>query len=346
MVKYTKEKYGGIIMDNKKSLFPSQKPRVTTPGRPVVSAARTKPIAASARPATAPTRVAVNGARPATATAKSATVAAKPTAVPVKPAASVAKPATVTAKSTVSPAATQPTTTPARPAAAPTNTASAEARPAATKSDKKSNKNLPLIIGACVAIVVLVVAIILAVAFSNRSQGEGANSGSESVGPTNNTSQTLAPTEEDDKTTKETLDQYAEVTIDGYQKVDDNEISSDVVPVHIKNISNETQSLAIIISAEDRDGNILDTSALYAEGIQPGDTQHFQAFVYTVMTPEQMQNATYKVYKASTYQAPTHEASENTEVTEAIETVEEIPTETPAETDAETIEVTPTDVTE
>ena len=246
-----------------------------------------------------------------------ATAGARPAAASINHAAAGARPATAASSKT------------AMAAKVPQPTVSASA---AGTSKKKSNKNLPLIIGICGAIVALVVVIILAIAFGNRGKGEGSESGAGSGGPTNNTSQTTLATEEDGKVTKETLDKYTEVAIDGYQKVDDNEISSDVVLVHVKNTSDEVQSLAIIISAEDRDGNLLDTSALYAERIQPGETQNFQAFVYTVMTPDQMKNATYKVYKASTYEAPTPEASEGTEVIETVEATEETSEETPAET--------------
>ena len=183
-----------------------------------------------------------------------------------------------------------------------------------TKKEKKSHKksiNKKTILGIGIAAVVIIALIILAITIANQPHGntEG-DTGEETV-------QTIEPTtEEENKITKETLDKYAEVTIDGYKKVDNNEISSDVVIVHVKNISEEQTSLAIAVVAEDNDGKVLDISYLYAEGITSGETQEFQTFVYTKMTPEQMQNAKYKVYKANTYEAPVPEEAPTEETTE------------------------------
>ena len=89
--------------------------------------------------------------------------------------------------------------------------------------------------------------------------------------------------------------------IEGYKKVDDNEISSDIVAVSIKNKSDQKVSIEVMIGAYDEDDALMEVSSLYAENSEPGVTQEFQLFPYTNLTPEQLQTATYKVYRAKTY---------------------------------------------
>ena len=50
------------------------------------------------------------------------------------------------------------------------------------------------------------------------------------------------------------------------------------------------------------DGNeIVDKHFIYAEHLEPGATQNFDAFINTPLTPEDLKKATYKVYKAERY---------------------------------------------
>ena len=179
-----------------------------------------------------------------------------------------------------------------------------------SKTERKSKKGLnkKSILGIGIAVVVVIALIIFAIIMANQPKNNTEGGSDEEA----TTPYIETTTEEDDRITKETLDKYAEVTVDGYKKVDNNEISSDVVIVHVKNISEEQTSLAIAIVAEDNDGKVVDISYLYAEGIAPGETQEFQTFVYTKMTPDQMQNVKYKVYKANTYQAPVPSDTEET----------------------------------
>lgn len=188
-----------------------------------------------------------------------------------------------------------------------TNNPSVSTDDKSKKSKAKKNKK-PLLIGIGIAVIIAIIIAVVVVSLTliPRGDGEQGDNGS-------GTQEIAKPTEEEEKVTKEVLDKYAEVTVEGYKKVDDNEISSDIVRVLIKNISDERASLHIVVVAQDKDGKALDVSHMYAEGIMPGETQQFDAFVYTEMTPEQMKNAEYKVYTANTYEAAIPEESETEE---------------------------------
>lgn len=112
-------------------------------------------------------------------------------------------------------------------------------------------------------------------------------------------------TEEMIATTKKTLDETATVEVLGFRQMEDDDGVHNVVGVRVTNSGDKTTSLAIEIAAKDAEGNILDKSSLYAEGINPGQVYDFNLFVFTTLTAEQLQSAKYEVYKASTYEAPT-----------------------------------------
>lgn len=146
-------------------------------------------------------------------------------------------------------------------------------------------------------------------------------------------------TEETQRITDETVQKYADIKVEGYQDVDTESFTGKAVVVTVRNSSNETVSLAITMGAYDSDGNLLDTSSLYAEGIQPDQTNTFNTFVYTELTPEQMQSATFKVYKATTYDAQGGETTIVEEGAENLAPAEESTGEaTDASAEAQTIE--------
>ena len=110
-------------------------------------------------------------------------------------------------------------------------------------------------------------------------------------------------TEEEREITKKTIDEYVDLTVEGYQHVENEDGVFDAVVVKVKNKGNDTTSLAIELVAKDAGGNVLDESSLYAEGIEPGQTQVFYNFVFSELTKEQLESAKYEIYKAHTYDA-------------------------------------------
>lgn len=118
-------------------------------------------------------------------------------------------------------------------------------------------------------------------------------------------------TEEEKRETEMVMDEYAEVIVGGYKEVEDELGFHDAITINVKNISDKEVSLAISVVAKDQEGNILDKSSLYAEGIEPGQTQVFQTFVYSTLTREELKTAQYEVFKARTYEIPAPETDAN-----------------------------------
>lgn len=164
------------------------------------------------------------------------------------------------------------------------------------KTVHSNKKKLLFSFGLVLLIALIAIIALLIINNTNKSDPEGASDGSSPV---------FSTTEEEEKITKETLDKYTEITIEGYKEIDNNPVANAAVIVSVKNISNEKVSLAIVMAAMDENDNVLETSSIYAEGIEPGQTHTFETFVYTELTPDQLRNAKYKAYKASTYEAPT-----------------------------------------
>lgn len=185
----------------------------------------------------------------------------------------------------------------------------------APKSSNKPNKAIIIII--IIAVICAVAGIIAAIVINNKSNDP--NTISDGI-----VAQSFA-SEEEQKVTDDTLKRYAKVTIEGYQDVDDPNTSKAVV-VKVENISNETTSFAVTIGAYDDDNNLLETSSTYAEGIEPGQSIVFNAFVFTELTEGQLSSATFKVYTAKTYTV-------DGLVEETGEQLEEQTKETPAETE-------------
>ena len=162
----------------------------------------------------------------------------------------------------------------------------------------------------------ILICIGVGVALAMRDNGDNPGTGESGTSTTTQdelSEETKRVTEETKRVTEETINKYADITVEGYKEVEDGSLSSKAVVISVKNHSDEVTSLAIVMGAYDSDGNLLDTSSLYAEGIQPGQTHVFNTFVYSKLSPEQLESVTYKVYKASTYEAPNAESSTNGE---------------------------------
>ena len=190
---------------------------------------------------------------------------------------------------------------------------------------KKSKINLKLILIAVGIAVIIAVATAVVLIILNPSKDEGDNNSEDTI----STVDTI--TEEEQQITNETVDKYVEISIEGYKNIDDNPENGKAVIATLKNKSEETVSLAIVIGAFDKDGNLLETSSLYAENITPGQTNNYQLFTASELTPEQLESATYKVFKASTYKA---DVEPQTEEQVEVQTTEE-QTEAPAEENTE-----------
>lgn len=153
------------------------------------------------------------------------------------------------------------------------------------------------VIAGVVAVGVLaIVAIVVAVIVKNNSQTSDVESGES--GETAVYMNVL--TEEDKKTTSETMDDV-EINIEGRQQFSDENGEHNGVVVTVKNTGKEKTNIAIDLVAKDDKGEILDKSSLYAEGIEPEQTQKFYLFVYSKLSAEQLNKAKFEVYKAYTY---------------------------------------------
>lgn len=188
---------------------------------------------------------------------------------------------------------------------------------------KKKNFLSIYIIAAIIAIIILaiiIVVIVLIRPWNSTNNGDAPTQGL--------TTSVNVTTEEEDKTTKETLEHYADIKIEGFKTVEDESGTYDALVVTVKNISNERIHVAADIAAKDQEGNILDIKSIYAEGLEPEQSYTFNIFTNSELTKEQLQSAKYEVFKAYIY---TRDESE---------TPVEVITET-TETSPETTEATP-----
>ena len=189
---------------------------------------------------------------------------------------------------------------------------------------KPINLKLVLIAAGAATIIAVITAVVLMV-FNPSKTTEDGSSQEETA---NVVKEEL--TEEEKQATEETVNKYTKIAIGKYEDVDGDPAKGKAVKVSVKNISEETVSLEIIIGAYGADDALLETSSLYAEMLEPGQTQDFLAFASTELAPEQLQSATFKIYQAKTYtvnaEGQTGEVVE--EITEQTETpTQETPTE-------------------
>lgn len=96
------------------------------------------------------------------------------------------------------------------------------------------------------------------------------------------------------------LDNTAEVTLNGY--VDYDGILADkALSVTVKNISDKTLSFAVSIEALDSNGNRIDESYVSAQDLAPGQSYTSYAFDYSSLDEEELENATFRVYRVSSF---------------------------------------------
>lgn len=185
----------------------------------------------------------------------------------------------------------------------------------------KSNNNkklLSILIIGIVAAIIVGVAIFLIIKFTGNNE-------SETPKPDGTSSFDMGEelTEDAKETTKKVLDDYIDVEIVGYERIEDETGQHGSITAKVKNTSNETTSVAVDVVAKDNDGNILDKSSLYAEGIGPSQVYTFNLFVYSTLTEDQLKSANFEVYKAYTYEAPSeanNTAGTNEETTDNTQT--------------------------
>lgn len=189
----------------------------------------------------------------------------------------------------------------------------AKKEPKAKKAPKNkvssSKKKRGLLYGCGALILAAIIVIAIVVINNNSSNNEPA--GDEEFGES--LSVVDGPTEEENQVTKETLDKYTEVTIEGYKDGDESQYENGAVAVSVRNTSNEAVSLEIVIAATDDKGNVLETTSLYAENVGPGETNYFEVFTTSTLTADQLRSAKYKVFKASTYESAAVPSDENVE---------------------------------
>lgn len=203
-----------------------------------------------------------------------------------------------------------------------------------TPNPKKKNNKIWLFIIAGI-VICTITGIVIAIAMIPKKGSDNNNGDETSTSPTIEEN-----TEEQKKTTEETVNKYAEVTIEGYKEVDDNSLSGKAVVVEVQNKSEEIVSLAIDIGAYDNDDNVMETSSLYAEGMEPGQIYSFNTFVYTELSEEQLRTAKFKVYRAHTYNAEGDKVEEVVDSLAPESTSEE---SAPSEESQSTEETQPTD---
>ncbi len=199
------------------------------------------------------------------------------------------------------------------------------------KAEKKNKLWIFVVIGVVLVIVAVVVALIVRNLPGNNSGSIGMVTEGEFL------------SEGEIENTGEILDKYVEVTVEGFNESRNIANPNGAVGVFVKNISDEEISVMLILAAY-LDGNeIVDKHFIYAEHLEPGATQNFDAFINTPLTPEELKKATYKVYKAERY-TPEDEMDDSLVVeeggeTEGTENTEAGSSETePSETEANTTE--------
>ena len=96
------------------------------------------------------------------------------------------------------------------------------------------------------------------------------------------------------------LGKTAEVTINGYEDYD-GLLADKALSVTVKNISDSTLSFSISIEALDASGNRIDESYVSAQDLAPGQSYTDYAFAYSSLDEDVLENATFRVYKATSY---------------------------------------------
>lgn len=209
----------------------------------------------------------------------------------------------------------QPASRPVTPSSAGSSTTRKAEKPkkANLAKDAKNKKTIFVGIGALVALVLIVLVVVLVVSHGNGEDSDGgvvASFEDDSL------------TEEEKVKTEEVVSKYAELKVEGMEEYEDELGKHNAVIVTLKNVSEETVSIAVELGAYDKEGNLLDKSSLYAEGIAPEQMYSFQTFVYSKLSRETLEASDIKVHKAYTY-IPAG-SGETVEVEDSVEVVLEV----------------------
>lgn len=162
---------------------------------------------------------------------------------------------------------------------------------------KKRNRKLVVLV--IVILIVLILSVIITSLILNSLFNNNVPEVEDSADQTIISIESL--TEEEKLTTQQTVDTYADVSIQGYQYVDDENGGYHAVVVTVTNKSNEKTSITVDIVAKDGEDNKLDLASVYAEGIEPNQTQAFYIFAHSKLSDEQLESANFEVYKAYIY---------------------------------------------
>lgn len=288
------------------------------------------PVASPVRVSVAPTNTRPSGAKPAGNTRVAKTTSPMGSQSVINGAKTTARVVTPTTKPTTKTAPASVTTSQSHTNQGVTHSPNSTSKPvqarpsnvsgsttSSTKQEgksttKKNNKKTGLWLGACGGLLLVVAVIIAVVAILSNNNNGGQGGSADGTSTNTNNAIVDGDSEEVKQITQDTMARYAEVNVEGYKDIEDEDASGKAVIVTVKNTSQETVSLAITIGAYDSDGNLLETSSVYAEGIGPEQTSRFNTFVFTNLTPEQLSTAEYKVYTANTYETPAVEGGEET----------------------------------
>lgn len=110
--------------------------------------------------------------------------------------------------------------------------------------------------------------------------------------------------DENKEETTKVMDEIVEMNVGEYVGTRDITGGHGMVPITIKNKSDQKTSIAIDLALKDQDGHIIDQTSVYAEEIAPGETYEFQTFVYSKVSESVFRASSIEVYRAYTYKAP------------------------------------------
>ena len=164
---------------------------------------------------------------------------------------------------------------------------------------RNKSKRFYIHVALCIGILMAVIAIILILVLRNTA-------------PEQDLTETgQLTTAEEKAVTKKILENDVEIEIKGYEEVEGQIGNHGTITIVVKNVSDQTVNYAFSVAALNEEGHILDKTSLYAEGIQPNQSQIFYAFALSELSAEQLKSAEYKIYKANTYERDNIEENVN-----------------------------------
>ena len=158
----------------------------------------------------------------------------------------------------------------------------------------KNKKYLYLLLG---ALVIAILAISIALIVRNATNPEITDP-KMTAAVANVTSE---PTQDEESITKETLEKYAEINIEGYKQDTFGDGVGEAIVVSMKNKSEEKVSLTAEIIVVNGNNEIVDSSYISADKMAPGETQSFPMFTSSSIPMKELKDMQFKVYRAYTY---------------------------------------------